>query len=153
MYLFFSAPLKRQKQAKGLSFFFKDLKRSWKFSLTVSDFYVNKEDRTFKQVWIKTNISHCFALLCRTEAVWCFFGFFVTRKRRQSCIVRWTVNRKKLKKKKLLSPFLFVSWSCLGEREGRCVEGEEEEEVGGVRLEFHTRGELLAKELFYTVLL
>lgn len=34
------------------------------------------------------------------------------------------------------------------------MEGEEEEEeVGGVRLEFHTRGKLLAKELFYTVLL
>lgn len=44
-----------------------------------------------------------------------------------------------------------MSWSCLGEREGRY--GEEEEEVGGVRLEFHTRGELLAKELFYAVLL
>lgn len=29
-----------------------------------------------------------------------------------------------------------MSWSCLGEREGRC----REEEVGGVRLESHTRG-------------
>lgn len=152
--IFFSSHhWKDRSKQKVWAFFFKDLKRSWTFSLTVSDFYVNKEDRTFKQVWIKTNISHCFALLCRTEAVRCFFCFFVTRKRRQFCIVRWTVNRKKLKKKKLLSPFLFVSWSCLGEREGRCVEGEEEEEVGGVRLEFHTRGELLAKELFYTVLL
>lgn len=59
-------------------------------------------------------------------------------KRNGICIVPSTVHRKKLKKQRLLSPFLF----CLGAvweggREGRC---REKGEGGGVRLESHIRG-------------